>query len=243
MKIAIPYGAFELKRAYQRNFSTALLLAVSVHLLLISSFMFFAQTKGRQTIPVKPPFKLGPQELGPPPTVTKGLTPEVLKGTQGTAVPPSVGIPRAIPDEQTCEERSFASQDDLQRALRNPLIDAEGQNGDGSLDVSIPEEHFPAPEEFVPVQEIPVLINEVKPVYPELARRSGLEGRVWVEVLVDKSGKVRDARCVKGPGSFNLEVFCEPAVQAAMQNEFRPGINNKVPVACWVTYPVNFNLR
>ena len=241
MKVAIPYGAFELKRAYQRNFSIALLVAVIVYLLLISSFMFFSQIDRQKPIPVKIPIILKPEDFGPPPSVTRAITPEVLREDQGKTALPSAGVPRAVPDEQVQQTSPFTSQQDLAN-LHNPGVDLGGTSDGETLIIQVPEGYIPPSDTFIPYDEAPVLVKEVKPGYPELARRSGMEGRVYVQAWVDKHGKVKEAKCLR-EGSVNLDIFCESAIQAAKQNEYKPAISNKVPVPCWVTYKVDFVLR
>lgn len=65
---------------------------------------------------------------------------------------------------------------------------------------------------------------------------------VWIKALVDKRGKVRGTKCIQ-EGSVNPDIFCEPAIQAAKQNEYKPAISEKKPVAVWVQYKVEFTLK
>jgi TonB family protein len=57
--------------------------------------------------------------------------------------------------------------------------------------------------------------------------------------LVDKDGNVRDALVLKSSGTASLD---EAAVEASYDCKFKPGIQNGRPVACWVTYRVEFVL-
>jgi len=86
----------------------------------------------------------------------------------------------------------------------------------------------------------PEMIYQERPEYPRLAKSAGLTGTVWVKVLVDKDGTVRQAMVGKSSGTQALD---EAAVAVAPKNKFKPGIQNGRPVACWATYRVDFNLE
>ena len=240
MRVATPYGAFELKRIYQKNFTIAVIISSLVYLLLIGSFMLFTHLAekpvAKRVITIRTPL-----ELGAPPSLTQNMARQVAVAAPAAAAAPSVGVPKAVPDEQVKETVTLASQAEL-GVLQNPTVATEGVGKGESLAIQIPpEEYLPAPGEFVPYEEAPVPIKWVKPTYPELARKSGVEGKVFVEALVDKKGKVREARCVK-EGSVNLDIFCDEAIKAAMQNEYKPAIANHQPIAVRVLYKIDFNL-
>jgi len=242
MKIAIPYGAFELKRAYQVNLGIAVLIAGILNILLVAFLMFLTPAKSQRPEPeVGPPIdnKVTPQ---PPPSVIKELTPRTLLETGPKVGLPSAGVPKAIPDNQVKGTENFATREDMQRSLQNPDFEGEGAYGGRSAGIQTIEERIPPSDTFIPYDEAPVMVKEVKPDYPELARRSGVEGRVYVQAWIDKRGKVKEAKCLR-EGSINMDIFCESAIQAAKQNEYKPAISNKVPVPCWVTYKVDFVLR
>jgi TonB family protein len=81
-------------------------------------------------------------------------------------------------------------------------------------------------------------LNQVTPKYPELATRAGLEGTVWVKLWIDEAGKVVKADVTKS----DVEMFNEPAIEAAMQWTFRPALLKGKPVAVWVSVPFRFKL-
>jgi TonB family protein len=241
MRIATPYGAFELKRVYQRNFSIAVIISALVYLVLIGSFMLFTHIAAQKPVAKRVITIKSPIDLGAPPSLTQNVAHQIAVAAPAAAAAPSVGVPKAVPDDQVKETVTLASQAEL-GVLQNPTLATEG-TGKESLSIQIPqEEYLPAPGEFVPYEEAPVPIKWIKPAYPELARKSGVEGKIFVEALVDKQGKVREARCVK-EGSVNLDIFCESAVQAAMKNEYKPAIANHQPIAVRVLYKIDFNLK
>ncbi len=99
-------------------------------------------------------------------------------------------------------------------------------------------EKLPAPEEFVPVEVAPVAVDLPTPVYPEAARLNGVEGVVFIQLLVSATGAVKDVRVMKGP-----EIFHEAAREAARQSVWRPALQNNKHVPVWVAYPVRFVLK
>jgi protein TonB len=242
MRVATPYGAFELKRVYQKNFSIAVIISSLMYLILIGSFMLFSHITAQKPVAKRVITIRAPLELGAPPSLTQNVAHQVAVAAPAAAAAPSVGVPKAVPDEQVKETVTLASQAEL-GVLQNPTVATEGTGKGESLSIQIPqEEYLPTSEQFVPYDEEPVPIKWIKPTYPELARKSGVEGKVFVQALVDKSGKVRDAKCMKEI-SVNADIFCESAVKAAFQNEYKPAISNKTPVAVWVLYKVDFNLK
>lgn len=99
---------------------------------------------------------------------------------------------------------------------------------------------FPRPDEFVVIDQMPIRIYSPMPEYPEMARRAGIEGAVWVGVLVDVTGNVRNAIIVKESGTN--AGFEESALKAAWASKWKPAIQNDQPVAVWVTYKIIFRI-
>lgn len=98
--------------------------------------------------------------------------------------------------------------------------------------------HRPAFGEYVYVEELPEAVTKVTPVYPDAARKAGVEGTVMVQALVLEDGTVGDCRIV---GS--IPMLDEAAVAAVRQWRFKPALNKGNPVAVWVAVPVKFKLH
>ena len=92
--------------------------------------------------------------------------------------------------------------------------------------------------EFSTIEEKPTKINSVTPEYPLIAKRGGIEGTVYVKVLVNKKGLVDSVEVTKGP-----KVFHKSAIEAARATRFIPAKLNKKPVSCWVIMPYRFVLQ
>ena len=228
----------ELKKAYRKNMalgfglsSAAVVMLAAVILLLSAGEIPGDNLVGDtpQVLPLPPPIIFDP---GPGP-VTEPPRPQPPK--------PSVGIPVPVPDSEVGEDVLLPSQFEL-------YLQASAQPGDGQLvsaagfgSEPVPEEILPPPDRFVAFEEAPILVESVDPIYPDLARRAGIEGHVWLKVLIDRRGAVRDA-LVASESNENAG-FGEAAVAAARKCVWRPAIANGQPTAVWVTYKVQFKLR
>ncbi len=101
----------------------------------------------------------------------------------------------------------------------------------------------PPPEEdevfeFFAVSEKPVLIHKEKPVYPDLARKAGIEGIVVVWVTIGKDGSVENAKIYK-----SLPMLDEAALAAAKKCKFKPAKQRDKFVRVKMTIPFHFKLK
>ena len=87
------------------------------------------------------------------------------------------------------------------------------------------------------VGEKPELIRPVPPTYPPIARKAGIEGTVYINVLVGPDGRVQKAEVAKG-----LKILHKAALEAARQCSFKPARQLDRPVKVWVTIPIQFRL-
>jgi protein TonB len=90
------------------------------------------------------------------------------------------------------------------------------------------------------VDELPEAVYIVKAEYPELAKQAAVEGRVVVDVLVGKDGKVLDARVSP---KHSIPMLDPAALAAARQWVFKPALMNNHPVKVWVAVPFHFKLH
>ena len=88
------------------------------------------------------------------------------------------------------------------------------------------------------VERPPNPTKRVPPEYPDIARKAGLTGKVFVTALVNKLGKVEEIGKISGP-----EVFHQSAREAALRWEFEPAIQNDKPVKVWVSLPFTYQLN
>ncbi len=75
-------------------------------------------------------------------------------------------------------------------------------------------------------------------VYPDLAKQSQVEGRVYVLAYIDEDGSCSQAKIIKGIGAG-----CdEAAVNAVKAAKYSPGKNKGVPVKVKLSLPIEFKL-
>ncbi len=84
----------------------------------------------------------------------------------------------------------------------------------------------------------PVVIKQVHPVYPEMARQAELEGLVVLKVAIDEFGQVQEALILESVPGLD-----EAALDAIYQWQFQPAMQRDVPVPVWYTVPIRFRLR
>jgi TonB family protein len=76
-------------------------------------------------------------------------------------------------------------------------------------------------------------------IYPEEAKKKGIQGVVYIKALIGKDGYVLKT---KVDASEN-EILNESALKAIEKTKFEPGIKDNKPVDVWVTIPVSFRLK
>lgn len=76
-------------------------------------------------------------------------------------------------------------------------------------------------------------------IYPEMARETGIEGKVWVEFIVDEKGKVTNVKLVRENDPL-LDNEALRVVRALP--DFSPGKQREKPVKVRYHVPINFRL-
>jgi protein TonB len=89
------------------------------------------------------------------------------------------------------------------------------------------------------IDEQPVGIATIKPVYPFHARRRGTEGYVTVQFLVDRAGEVQELSIVEAKPSG---VFERSVRKTVPRWRFRPGKKDGRAVETWVRMTIRFEL-
>jgi TonB family protein len=81
------------------------------------------------------------------------------------------------------------------------------------------------------------LVTRVMPVYPPLAKQARMQGRVILNALIDRQGKVKGLELVSGE-----QLLADAAVEAVKQWVYRPTLLNGDPVEVITQIDVNFTL-
>ena len=149
--------------------------------------------------------------------------------------PPRPPVPVEVPNEEILEDEAL----DL-----DAFLDLEE-----TVDLPPPPPpaeavEEPEPEIFVIVEEPPELIGglpglQSKISYPEIAKKAGVEGRVFLQFIVDEQGNVTDPIVTRGIGAG-----CdEEAIKAILASKFTPGKQRGKAVKVKMSLPVTFKLK
>jgi len=108
----------------------------------------------------------------------------------------------------------------------------------GSLKPISEKEYSTSVEEMpMPVGGLYSIQSKIK--YPEIAKRAGVEGKVFVQAFIDENGNVVEAKIIKGIGAG-----CdEAALDAVKSTKFSPGKEKGKPVKVQVSIPIMFKLQ
>ncbi len=92
---------------------------------------------------------------------------------------------------------------------------------------------------FLSWEEGPVAIKRVTPIYPPMAVKAGVEGKVILNIVVDEKGNVLEATIVMAspPG-----IFEDAAITAMLQWKFKPAMQRDQPIKVRLGYPIEFVL-
>jgi len=170
-------------------------------------------------------------ELGPPPTIAK-TPPQIEIAKPDTTSP----VPQEKAEDNIAEEYVSKTDEIVGIGVSDTVI-AVSQDKDRG---NITDEYLPKMDEFVAVEEYPEVTHEATPEYPRLARQAGLEAVVWVNSLVDSKGNVRDVMILKS--SNEKAGFNEAAMAAAWKCKYKPAVQNRRPVAAWISRKIEFVL-
>ena len=76
--------------------------------------------------------------------------------------------------------------------------------------------------------------------YPVDAQKEGIQGKVFVQIIVDENGKVSNAKIVQG---ISPSLDAEALRVVYNMPQWRPGMKDGKPVSVKYAFPINFRLR
>ena len=208
----------DLRAHYKKTFEYSLIISL---VFLIVAFKFFPNVQEKKVA------LEGPQEL---------INMEDIQQTRQEnrpPPPPKPPIPIEAPSEDVLQDIEIQSTElDVNANVAAPPPPEETKKTE--------EE----PQYFVAVEDMPEPIGGIaaiqsKIVYPEIAKRAGVEGKVYVKAFVDEKGNVTKVEVQKGIGAG-----CdEAAMKAVKETKFKPGKQRGKPVRVQVSIPVVFRLQ
>ena len=146
--------------------------------------------------------------------------------------PPRPPVPVEVPNDEIIEDE---------------ILDLDAEL-DLDAPIDLPPPPPPAEEEdedevFIIVERMPELKGGLAGLqknitYPKMAQKAGIEGRVYVQFIVDENGNVQNPRVTRGIGAGCDEV----ALNAVRKAKFTPGFQRGKPVRVQYSLPVIFKL-
>ena len=223
MKLLKNIGKPEIRYRYKLIFEGSIILSLLITILAFKFFPVIKSGKVEYTLP---------QEL---------LTVEDIQQTkQETSPPPPPPKPSMIIESVTeaeIEDIEFSTTEiDINQELSSPPPPPPKKEK-----IKLIEEE---PVYFVAVEEMPYPIGGIQAIhdlitYPEIAKRAGIEGRVYIVAYVDEHGSVTKTEILKGIGAG-----CdEAAAYAVKHTKFSPGKQRGKPVKVKVMVPIVFKLE
>ena len=164
-----------------------------------------------------------------------------------------------VEDKNVREEDEILSQDER---MQTDAIAGRVTNSEGSTNLNdfkerineiVVEEKKPVEEKpepiFVSVEQMPqfpggeaalmkYLASHIN--YPPIAAENNIQGRVIVQFVVDKTGKVGEVKLAR---SVDKDLDNEALRVCKSLPKFTPGRQNGQPVSVWYTLPVTFKLQ
>lgn len=208
----------DLKRKYRRVFETSLIIALALLIVAFQYFPEFEQTELNLE---------GPQELVQVEDV------EATKQEAAPPPPPKPPIPIEAPSDEVLEDIEISETEldvDAEVAAPPPPVEEEEEEAEPVFFVAVEQQ----PEPIGGLEGIQKRI-----VYPEIAKRAGVQGRVFVKAFVDENGNVVKVELLKGIGAG-----CDEAAMEAVKNtKFSPGKQRGKPVKVQVSIPIVFKLN
>ncbi|MCS7245721.1 MAG: TonB family protein [candidate division WOR-3 bacterium] len=223
------YKGKELEQSYVQNLFFAIILAFG-----IVGFLFFSIRK----------IDFG--TYNPPPVpkpVIVSFAPVIQRiEEEPPPIRPVLNIKIVAKQEQQKDVPSKVQDNESQVLSTNQIenIRSEIDIPKEVEDISLPSV-IPADEvyEFFKVEVKPKPIKVVNPVYPELAKKAGMEGRVVISAILDEEGNVIKAEILSSTNS----IFNESALKAAYQYKFSPAMMKDRRVKVKVIIPFNFVIK
>lgn len=246
------YGAYALRKLYNKYISLSTTGAMILFTLIVSYPLitaFFVQEESNDKITGKDRIIIFENIVTEIPADKKEV--EILQTVSPKTPLVKFLVPVVKPDELASNE-VIPTQKEL--SGKNPGIETVEGNINGSdVDVEIIDVQEPNNQEtekvFTWAEEMPefpggdselVRFFSQNLNYPEIAKRAGVEGKVILSFVVDKSGKIIDIKVVKSIGAG-----CDEEAMRILKimPSWIPGKQNGNPVLTRINIPVVFKLR
>ena len=236
------YGAYLLRKKYSKYVSISLLIAILVIGTLIAYPVIAAYMAKVKTVIVDKDVTADMMEIAkqeaPPPPPPPPPADEIVKQTAFKA---------PIVSTDTVEE-TMVSQEDLNAKPSNTPPPTDEELAPQQVKTQVVEQ-VEKPTPFTVVEEMPgfpggeaemykFITTTIK--YPEEAKELGIQGKVFVNFVVEPDGSISEVKLIRGIGGGCDEEAIR--VVKAMPR-WVPGKQRGVPVRVYFNLPIKFTLQ
>jgi periplasmic protein TonB len=239
------YGAYILRKLYNKNMNRALILAVIILLAGLAyplASSYYAQRRAGYVEKAASAEFIDldkPKEEAPPPPPPPPPPPAELQQKVKFVAP-------IVTTEEVVEDADIFNQDELAQTSNEAVVVAEEVAQVVVAEVIEVEESKPV---FTIVEEMPsfpggeaernkFLAENI--VYPQQATENGIQGTVYVSFVVDSKGNVTDVKVLRGIGGGCDE---EAVRVVKMMPQWHPGKQNGKLVRVLFNMPIYFKLQ
>lgn len=251
------YGAYELRRQYQKRLGKALMVTIAIVLLFIIFFVvsnYLSREAARKPKPIQKNVVLEqvnikqPNQPPPPPPPPAPEPPKVKPQVQYTP-------PKVVKDQEVKPNEQPPDLDKIKNQAISTVTKAGDVNG---IDPGLVADKgtgvvaaAPNPNKvFTFVEQMPsfpggegalmkYLHDHIR--YPAIARENGIQGTVVVQFIVGPDGTIRDVTTVGAKKGGGLEEEAMRVVKG--MPKWKPGRQNGRAVTVQYSLPVRFVLQ
>jgi len=248
------YGAYELRRENPKNTNKALLIAIVCFVFLLASPTIWNKIKG--FIPkADEKVKVTDVVLMPPPPLDKAKPPPPPakeppkpKVDQVRFPPPVVKPDNEVREKDPPTEKQLEVADPGQKEQKgDPNQEVRIDEPVGNADVKNVTEATDN-QVFTAVEIQPeypggeaalgkFLQKNIR--YPSIAKENNIQGKVYIQFVVERDGSLTDIKVLREPGSGTGD---EAVRVLKISPHWKAGVQNGKPVRVQFTLPVNFSL-
>lgn len=253
------YGAYDLRRTYNKRMVTSITVMLSTVCIVSMSFAFAGKktdddtpymTKDIELASVETPKK--PIEVPPPPAPKSPAPPSHIEMKQFTP-------PRIVPNDQVNEDEKppiNETLDDVKIGTKNEAGDRDEGIITGPVSTGVGDGIIDLPKREAEEDDGIILKVEIESEYPggpaawqrflyknlrypQEAIDNEIQGAVVVQFIVDKEGNVSDIEAVSGP----VELRAEAVRVIKKSGKWTPAIQNGRKVKSYKKQPIGFRIN
>jgi protein TonB len=240
------YGAYDLRRFYGKRASVSFGITLGIVFFVLAIPLIIKLLSPSEDTNAKHRTKEVVTELGPPPPLEKELPP-----------PPKLNIPKQVEQVRFVPPKVVIKPVDEPELPKNteppkPPPPPDATPGPDTTVYAAPSAPIPPPkkpEVYSYVEQMPsfpggeeklfqYLNDNMK--YPSMARETNIQGKVFVNFVVDEEGKISNVKVLRGIGAGCDEEAVR--VVKAMPN-WKPGKQNGRAVPVSYNLPIQFKLQ